>query len=162
MLTPHPRAHAVMADKRLLIRLSDAAFLAKIGAAPEDIATCMATVPATQLVLATNADMFWQSRSEWFFKPADGFGGKAAYRGDKLTRRVFDQILHGSYVAQRIVAPSIRVQNVDGTEVQLKSDLRAYSYASTVLLYAARLYQGQTTNFRTPGGGFASVVEMPS
>jgi hypothetical protein len=24
-------------------------------------------------------------------------------------------------------------------------------------LVAARLYQGQTTNFRTPGGGFAPV-----
>ena len=28
---------------------------------------------------------------------------------------------------------------------------------SRVLLAAARLYQGQTTNFRTPGGGFAPV-----
>jgi hypothetical protein len=26
-----------------------------------------------------------------------------------------------------------------------------------VLLAAARLYRGQTTNFRTPGGGFAPV-----
>ena len=25
-------------------------------------------------------------------------------------------------------------------------------------LYAARVYQGQTTNFRTPGGGFAPVL----
>jgi hypothetical protein len=30
-----------------------------------------------------------------------------------------------------------------------------------VLLLAARLYQGQTTNFRTPGGGFAPVVVVP-
>ncbi len=27
---------------------------------------------------------------------------------------------------------------------------------------AARLYQGQTTNFRTPGGGFAPVYEGPA
>jgi hypothetical protein len=25
-------------------------------------------------------------------------------------------------------------------------------------LFAARLYQGQTTNMRTPGGGFAAVL----
>jgi hypothetical protein len=25
----------------------------------------------------------------------------------------------------------------------------------------ARLYQGQTTNFRTPGGGFAPVFTVP-
>ena len=28
---------------------------------------------------------------------------------------------------------------------------------SQIVLAAARLYQGQTTNFRTPGGGFAPV-----
>lgn len=59
------------------------------------------------------------------------------------------------------IAPSVRVQNVDGAKVQLNNDLGAYSYAGHVLLYAARLYQGQTTNFCTPGGGFASVVAIP-
>ena len=161
VITPHPQAHALYADKRLLVRLSDAAFLESIGANAEDIAACMARVPPTQLVIAAQADTLWKNRREWFFKPADGYGGKATYRGDKLTRRVFEEILRGNYVAQRIVAPSLRVQNVGGTQVQLKSDLRAYSYAGEVLLYAARLYQGQTTNFRTPGGGFASVVEIP-
>ncbi len=39
----------------------------------------------------------------------------------------------------------------------MKFDLRAYAYAGQVLWVAARLYQGQTTNFRTPGGGFAPV-----
>jgi hypothetical protein len=28
-----------------------------------------------------------------------------------------------------------------------------------VQLVCARLYQGQTTNFRTPGGGFAPVYQ---
>ena len=161
VITPNPQAHALFADKRLLIRLSDAAFLVAIGASAEDIAACVAHVPSTRLVLATQSDFLWQTRREWFFKPADGYASKAAYRGDKLTQRVFEEILRGNYVAQRIVAPSVRVQNVDGAKVQLKSDLRAYSYAGNVLLYAARLYQGQTTNFRTPGGGFASVVAIP-
>ena len=161
VITPNPQAHALFADKRLLIRLSDAAFLAAIGASAEDIAACVAHVPSTRLVLATQSDFLWRTRREWFFKPADGYASKAAYRGDKLTQRVFEEILRGNYVAQRIVAPSVRVQNVDGAKVQLKSDLRAYSYAGNVLLYAARLYQGQTTNFRTPGGGFASVVAIP-
>jgi hypothetical protein len=38
-----------------------------------------------------------------------------------------------------------------------KMDVRLYTYHGQVLLVAARLYQGQTTNFRTPGGGFAPV-----
>jgi hypothetical protein len=36
-------------------------------------------------------------------------------------------------------------------------DIRAYVYNGEIQLLAARLYQGQTTNFRTQGGGFAPV-----
>jgi hypothetical protein len=39
----------------------------------------------------------------------------------------------------------------------MKFDRRAYTYDGAVQWVAARLYQGQTTNFRTPGGGFAPV-----
>jgi hypothetical protein len=46
--------------------------------------------------------------------------------------------------------------------VELKLDLRNYVYAGHVQLIAARLWQGQTTNFRTPGGGFAPVLTVPS
>jgi hypothetical protein len=46
---------------------------------------------------------------------------------------------------------------IDAARELLKSDIRLYTYDGTVLLAAARLYQGQTTNFRTPGGGFAPV-----
>jgi hypothetical protein len=35
--------------------------------------------------------------------------------------------------------------------------VRNYVYDGQVQSLAARLYQGQTTNFRTPGGGFAPV-----
>ena len=45
----------------------------------------------------------------------------------------------------------------DGAAPVLKVDLRNYVYDGEVVLIAARLYQGQTTNFRTPGGGFAPV-----
>jgi hypothetical protein len=40
----------------------------------------------------------------------------------------------------------------------LKFDIRAFTYAGQVQLLAARMYSGQTTNFRTPGGGFAPVI----
>lgn len=39
----------------------------------------------------------------------------------------------------------------------LKLDLRNHVYDGNVRLLAARLYQGQTTNFRMPGGGFSPV-----
>jgi hypothetical protein len=41
--------------------------------------------------------------------------------------------------------------------VARKVDVRLYTYDGRPLLAAARLYQGQTTNFRTEGGGFAPV-----
>jgi hypothetical protein len=47
---------------------------------------------------------------------------------------------------------------LDGERVARKMDVRLYTYGGEVLLAAARLYQGQTTNFRTPGGGFAPVL----
>ena len=42
----------------------------------------------------------------------------------------------------------------------LKVDVRNFAYGGHVQLVSARLYQGQTTNFRTPGGGFASVFAV--
>lgn len=49
---------------------------------------------------------------------------------------------------------------LDGTPERRKTDVRLYVYNGLVLLTAARLYQGQTTNFRTPGGGFAPVFAI--
>jgi hypothetical protein len=41
-------------------------------------------------------------------------------------------------------------------------DVRLYTYQGEILLAAARLYQGQTTNFRTEGGGFSPVLRTSS
>ncbi|MFM8339645.1 MAG: hypothetical protein ACKN9C_06615, partial [Fluviibacter sp.] len=88
---------------------------------------------------------------QWFFKPQAGFGSRAAYRGDKLTKRVFEDIIQGGYVAQTFAPPPEVV--IHGGSVAetttLKYDLRVYAYDGQIQLLAARLYQGQTTNFRT-------------
>ena len=91
-----------------------------------------------------------------------GYGSRATYRGDKLTKRVFEEILQGGYIAQAIVPPSETVVEVDDEAQVMKADIRAYVYQGAVQLFAARLYQGQTTNFRTPGGGFAPVFPISS
>jgi hypothetical protein len=158
VLTPHPRAHALHADKRNLIVLSDDALLASWGVSPEDRALLSQGVPHTQLVTAARADELWAQRRRLFFKPVGGYAGKAAYRGDKLTRGVWADILAGDFVAQALVPPSQRVAQVDGDLKDLKFDVRAYTYSGQVQLMAARMYAGQTTNFRTPGGGFAPVL----
>ena len=162
VVTPHPRTHALYADKRNLISLSNAALLESWGVSEADRALLRRVVPATQRVMAEDADALWAQRRGLFFKPAAGFGARAAYRGDKLTRRVWDEILAGDYVAQTTVPPSERLVSVEGQTVRLKLDLRAYTYRSQVQLLAARTWAGQTTNFRTEGGGFSPVVVLPA
>ena len=155
-LSPHPRAHALYADKRNLSLLGSDDFLRAAGASLNSIDALVAGVPPTHLVTPENREAMWGRRRHLFFKPAAGFGSKASYRGDKMTRRVWDEIAVGVYVAQDIVAPSER-QVASGSD-PLKVDIRCYAYRGEALLYAARMYQGQTTNFRTPGGGFAPVL----
>ncbi len=157
VLTPHPRAHALYADKRNLALLSDPARLAALGVPQPIIDRLVAGIPRTVEVTPERADALWAARRGLFFKPASGFGSRAAYRGDKLTQRVWQSILGGGYVAQSLALPSERRVRVDGTGNDLKLDIRAYAYAGEIQLVAARLYMGQTTNFRTPGGGFAPV-----
>ena len=157
VVSPHPRAHLLYADKRNLTLLCDEAFLRETGVAGDTIATLLATVPFTEAMTRANRDSLWAKRRQVFFKPAAGYGSKAAYRGDKLTRRVWEEMAQGSYVAQALVPPSERhIAGATAASV-LKADLRCYAYAGAVKLVTARLYQGQTTNFRTPGGGFAPV-----
>lgn len=168
VLTPNPQVHSLYADKRHLALFSDAAQLQALDVpqATQDI--LLAHVPRTEVVDAADAQRLWEARRSLFFKPVAGFGSRAAYRGDKLTKRVWQDILAGDYVAQAVVAPGERV--IDGATVTadiaaeaaaatkaMKYDLRAYTYDGAVQWMAARLYQGQTTNFRTPGGGFAPV-----
>ena len=117
--------------------------------------------PRTRLVTAELSEELWAQRRQLFFKPVAGYGAKAAYRGDKLTRRVWDEIKAGDFVAQALVPPDERLIEVDGVRTDLKFDVRAYPYDGNVQLLAARMYSGQTTNFRTPGGGFAPIVVTP-
>lgn len=160
VLTPHPQAHALYADKRRLITLSDDAALQRLGT-PEHVRSVLRqAIPATTLVTVGDADALWERRRNLFFKPFAGFGSRAAYRGDKLTKRVWQEILVGGYVAQEIVAPGTRLTAAAETGTAMKFDLRLYAYAGDVQWTAARLYHGQTTNFRTPGGGFAPVYTL--
>ena len=195
VITPHPRAHALYADKRNLMQLSDETALQALGVDEPTRQTLLAGIPKTVAVTPELGEQFWAERKRWFFKPPAGFGGRAAYRGDKLTKRVFEEILHGGYIAQEIAPPSEYAVNLpplqgegrggdgsnspatthpppslplvpgdtgpvghkEGGVTTMKADIRCYVYAGHIQFVAARLYQGQTTNFRTLGGGFAPV-----
>lgn len=159
VMTPNPRSHALYADKRALALLGDALWLRAAGLDPRLAEVLGAAVPRTEVVRAADAERLWQQRKALFFKPVAGFGSRGAYRGDKLTRRVFEEILRGGYVAQALVPPAERIFAQAASP--LKFDVRNFAYGGEVQLLAARLWRGQTTNFRSEGGGFAPVLLMP-
>ena len=160
-VSPHPQNHALYADKRNLALLTDPESLQAFGVDAVTQAILLDGIAKTILVDQDDAESLWQQRKQLFFKPAKGYGSKAAYRGDKLTKRVFSEILQKDYVAQTLVQPSERQLQIGDQPVGLKLDLRNYVYNGQIQSTCARLYQGQTTNFRTPGGGFAQVVVVP-
>ncbi|MCZ7654900.1 MAG: hypothetical protein M5R42_12380 [Rhodocyclaceae bacterium] len=161
VLTPHPRAHAVYADKRNLSLLTDAAALAELGVDAATREVLLAGIPRTERVRREDGDALWARRRQLFFKPAAGYGSKG-----RLSRRQDDEAcLRGSAVG-RLCRPGAGAAfgtrgGLGGTEHRPEADLRNYVYRGRVQLVIARLYQGQTTNFRTAGGGFAPVLTVP-
>ena len=162
VITPNPATHARWADKRLLAWLRDEALLGEAGLDAGERSHLLKTIPPTEIVAADARDDLWRRRKELFFKPVDGYAGKAAYRGDKLTRRTFEHIMANRYVAQALAPTSVRRVVAEGEAMDLRVDMRNYGSGGITWLRAARLYRGQTTNFRTPGGGFAPVLTLPA
>lgn len=157
VLTPSPNHHALYANKLNLVALTDENELTALNLSAEAKEILLHGIPRTEQVLKENSETIWENRKNLFFKPISGFGGKAAYRGDKITHKVWDQILSAEYVSQKIIPPSERLVQVSEVQIDLKVDIRVYVYEGHIQLLASRLYAGQTTNFRTTGGGFAPV-----
>ena len=159
VVTPAPRHHALFADKRNLAILSDPKQVREFGLTTSQI-EALSLIPKTIEVHPDNHDELWKNRRQYFFKPKDGFGSRAAYRGAKLTKKVWAHITQGNYVAQEFITPPLRAigSSLEGT--QLKFDVRVYTYKGVPLLHMARVYQGQTTNLRTKGGGLAVILPI--
>src|SRR5262245_19829938 len=158
VVTPAPREHFLIADKRRLAWLSDPATLAELGATPAEAALLTEVVPETRLVAELDPESLWRERARWVLKPATAFGSRAVCRGDKISRKRFDEVrVVPGYVAQRHAPPGeLRVETSEGPR-EMKFDVRAYAYRDEVLLLGARVYQGQVTNLRSPGGGFSAI-----
>ena len=161
LVTPNPASYALYADKRNLVLLTDKKLLNSCGIAAEILDVLEKGIPVTQEVNAANEDVLWTHRRNLYFKPNNGFGARAVYRGDKITKKVWSMIRQGQYVAQKYFAPGEVSVAETGTENPMKFDVRLFVYGGRILWVSARVYQGQATNFRTPGGGFAQVFVQP-
>ena len=160
VITPNPMHYSCLADKSLLVLLNDSEFLLDAGFSHDEQLLIHSVVPKTSFVSGFDAEKLWQQRKNYFFKPRNGFGSRASYSGRKLTKKTFSQILQSDYLVQEYVPAEVREIDKDGGKESFKTDLRIYTYGSEPLLMAARMYQGQTTNMRTQGGGFAPVLQL--
>jgi hypothetical protein len=158
VVTPSPREHHLLADKSRMEIFSSETTLLGLGLAADDAAFLAEVVPETRRLPDMSFEEAWNARREWVFKPAAAFGSKAVYRGDKISKRRLKEI-HAEldFIAQRRVEPStIEVETVEGPR-EMKFDVRAYVYRDRIFLLGARVYQGQVTNMRSPGGGFSAI-----
>ncbi|MDO8838037.1 MAG: hypothetical protein Q7V31_03850 [Parvibaculum sp.] len=163
VVAPNPDVYRAFADKHLLVALSDPATVAALAAeAGVDPALILATVPHTERIGPANAERLWAARALYVFKPATGYGSRGVYRGDKISRRKWDEIQGEAYLAQRFAAPSQRMLKLAAGPAAHKADIRVWTHGVTPVFAAARLYGGQVTGFRGEGAGFAPILWLES
>ena len=153
-LSPNPHAYGLLADKRRLVLWSDPVKRAAFALSAAEQALLDKTLPACSLLADLDLQQVWSVRKHRVFKPVDSFGSRGVLLGEKISRKRFDELPAAATLVQELVPPSLT--EVPGND-PMKTDLRLYTYRDRALGVTARLYRGQVTNLRTPGGGFARV-----
>ncbi|MCZ0933518.1 MAG: hypothetical protein OXJ52_10275, partial [Oligoflexia bacterium] len=146
LILPQPKDYCLLADKN---RLAD--WRSEDWPELKDIKK---NLLKTKILNSDNKQELWQSRKKYFFKICQGYGGKMAYKGASLSRPKFEELFQHNSLAQEYIAPS---KIKDSNDQEWKLDLRAYVYKDQIQQLAGRVYQGQLTNFKAPGRGFATV-----
>jgi hypothetical protein len=157
--SPNPNEYLLLADKQRLVEWSTPGWLESTGLRGPDVEAIRHSLPRSlDLEAGADVEYVWRERKRLFFKPKQSFGAKGAYRGANITRKRFAEIVQRPYIAQEFVPPAtLAVMDAAGARREYKYDLRFYVYKDAVQLMVGRVYQGQVTNLRTPGGGFAAL-----
>lgn len=146
-LSPNPYEYFLLADKKRMLDWQN----------QTDI-KCPDSLLKIYDLGKEDKDYIWSQRKNLFFKPKNSFGSKQVYKGHGISRGMFDSFYGESMIAQELAPPSeTSITLPDNTSIKMKYDLRCYAYDGHLQLVIARLYQGQTTNLKTFGGGFAIV-----
>jgi hypothetical protein len=158
-ITPQPQEYQLLADKKRLVDFGTAGFLEKY-LSESAVKLFRQIVLEIIEVTADKKEEIWANRKKYFFKPKNSYGGKGAYKGESITHKVFDQIIASNdYIAQEFAPPSTTsITDQVSHKTEAKVDFRFFVYNGEIIHSTARAYVGQTTNFRTLGGGFASVA----
>lgn len=153
-LTPNPHMYGLLADKRRMVLWTNEDNHAAWSLSDAEIQLLEEVLPETALLIDHDLQALWSQRKQLVFKPVDSFGSKGVLLGNKISRKRFDQLPLNETLVQELIPPSITTRpDLD----PMKTDLRLYAYRDRILGVTARLYRGQVTNLRTPGGGFAAV-----
>lgn len=155
--SPNPYEYFLLADKGRMIDWSSDGFLEKMNLSANQVEIIHRNLPIAKNMIFANGDEIWAQRKNLFFKPQQAYGAKQSYRGAKISRKVFDEIIGNNFIAQEFIeAPELEFETPAGPQ-KFKYDLRFYAYKGRVQSVVARLYQGQVTNLKTAHGGFACV-----
>jgi len=154
-LRPSVDVYLRLSDKSRLLQWSSSEWKRSTNLSPETQEGLARLIPTVRRLSPETAAEFWNTRKQWFFKPQDAYGGKSAYSGTRISRSVFARLVELRVLAQPLFQAPLWT-GVDG--MSWKYDIRAYVVGDEVISFAARLFQGQVSNFQTPGGGFAPVV----
>ena len=146
LILPQPKDYFLLADKA---RMSD--WMTEDWSELKDIKN---NLLKTIFLNPNNKQQLWENRKKYFFKISQGHGGKMVYKGMSLSKKKFEEMFQYNSLAQEYIAPS---KIKDSNNQEWKLDLRAYVYKDQIQQLAGRVYQGQLTNFKTPGSGFALV-----
>lgn len=154
--SPNPYEYWLLGDKQRLIQLGQKEFLEATGATIEEAdAILKVVIPSFDKSSFASAEEIWSQRRQLFFKPKRSHGGKSVYRGESVSRKVFERLMADDILIQRYQpAQKVPVDDPRSVLENWKFDLRFFVYEDQVQLCAARIYQGQVTNFASHMGGF--------
>lgn len=157
--SPNPYEYWLLADKERLIQFGTDSLWQGLGATAADReAIQKVLIPTFDGKAFGSPEEIWEQRKSLFFKPKRSHGGKSVYRGESVSRKVFERLMMEDILIQKY-QPAQRVPVEDDRSVlnNWKFDLRFFVYEDQIQLCAARIYQGQVTNFASPFGGFTFV-----
>ncbi len=157
VVSPHPFEYRLLADKENFAIWSSPQFWAEVPVPSAIQNQILKVLPQSKIMSEENKDQIWSERKQLFFKPKRAYGSKSAYKGASMSRKVFDELIQNNSLAQELIpAPEVEIETPKGSQ-KFKYDLRCFAYQNRFQGCVARLYQGQVTNLRTEGGGFAPV-----
>ncbi len=157
-VSPQPYEYRLLADKENFIDWSGPEFWNEVQLDEKYKKVIQDVLPKTRVLTQENREQIWAERKGLFFKPKRAFGSKSAFRGASVARKAFESLVEQNSLAQEIIPPAeLQFETPTGMQT-FKYDLRCYAYRDQYQGCVGRLYQGQVTNLRTEGGGFAPVL----